>query len=290
MKISVASGKGGTGKTTVAVNLAYCAEEKVQLLDCDVEEPNCHLFLAPSIKERVPVTLEVPEIALEKCTYCGRCAKVCRFNAIAVLLKNAMVFPELCHGCGGCLLACPESAITLRKRAIGMVEKGMAGHIHFVHGRLEVGVALSPPLVKAVKREALQDAIVIFDAPPGTSCPMVATVKGTDFCILVTEPTPFGLHDLSIALETVRKIAVPAGVVINRAGRPYRELNEYLDKEHIEVLCEIPFERKYAESYSTGAVLAKAHPELKACFSGLLRKVAERCGKAALQGQMRGER
>jgi MinD superfamily P-loop ATPase len=223
--------------------------------------------------DKIPVTLDIPEIDSEKCTYCGKCSAACRFNAIAVLIRNAMVFPELCHGCGGCWLACPESAITVKKRAIGSVEKGMAGQIGFIQGKLDIGVALSPPLVKAVKREASPEGIVIIDAPPGASCPMVAAVNGTDYCILVTEPTPFGLHDLGIAVETVRKIGVPAGVVINRAGGDYRELHDYLRREHVEILMEIPFQRRYAETYSQGDILVNVHDELKPMFRELLRKV-----------------
>ncbi len=280
MRISIASGKGGTGKTTVALSMACAAEGAVQLVDCDVEEPNCHLFLSPVITERIPVAIETPEILLEKCTFCGKCSKVCRFNAIAVFSGNAIVFPELCHGCGGCWLACPESAISIKERAIGVVEKGTSGNIDFVHGKLEVGVALSPPLIKAVKRESMKKGITIIDAPPGASCPMVAAVKGTDLCILVTEPTPFGLHDLAIAVETLRKIGVPCGVVINRAGFEYRELYDYLEKEQIEILLEIPFERKYAESYSSGDILVRVHSELQPRFSGLLSDVMKRVDSA----------
>jgi len=276
MRISVASGKGGTGKTTVALSMAFSAEGPVQLMDCDVEEPNCYLFLSPVITERIPVTIETPDIIIEKCTFCGRCSKVCRFNAIAVFPGNAMVFPELCHGCSGCWLACPESAISIKDRVIGAVEKGKSGHIDFVHGKLDVGVALSPPLIKAVKRESIKEGVTIIDAPPGASCPMVAAVNGTEICILVTEPTPFGLHDLAIAVETLRKIGVPCGVVINRAGVRYGELYDYLEKEQIELLLEIPFERKYAESYSSGDILARAHSELQSQFSGLLRNVMKR--------------
>jgi len=280
MFISVASGKGGTGKTTVAINMASAAEGPVQLLDCDVEEPNCHLFLSPVIAERIPVTIETPEILLEKCTFCGKCSKACRFNAIAVVPGNAMVFPELCHGCSGCWLACPESAICIRERAVGVVEKGKAGKIDFVHGKLDVGVALSPPLIKAVKRESVMGGVTIIDAPPGASCPMVAAVNCTDFCILVTEPTPFGFHDLAIAVETVRKIGVPFGVVINRAGVRYEELYDYLGKEQIEILLEIPFERKYAESYSSGDILVNVHPELLPEFSDLISNVMKRAAES----------
>jgi len=276
MLISVASGKGGTGKTTVALNMASVAEPPVQLMDCDVEEPNCHLFLAPVLTERTPVTIDTPDIQLDKCTFCGRCSKVCRFNAIAVVPGNAMVFPELCHGCSGCWLACPESAVSVKARSVGAVEKGKAGHIDFVHGKLDVGVALSPPVIKAVRRESMQGGIVIIDAPPGASCPMVAAVNGTDFCVLVTEPTPFGLHDLAIAVETLRKIKIPCGVVINRTGARYEALYDYLDKERVEILLEIPFERKYAESYSHGDVLVKAHPELKSGFTELLSGIMKR--------------
>jgi len=276
VRIAVASSKGGTGKTTVALHMASVADGPVQLLDCDVEEPNCHLFLAPIFREKRAVTIQVPEIHEGRCTYCGKCSAACRFNAIAVLLKNAMVFPELCHGCDGCRLACPESAITMKERAVGFVEKGRAGSIEFVQGKLDVGVALSPPLIKAVKKEATPEGLVIIDAPPGASCPMVAAVNGADYCILVTEPTPFGLHDLGIAVETVRKIGVPAGVVINRAGGSYRDLHDYLRREEVEILMELPFSRDYAGTYSRGEILVSVHEELKGLFKDLLRKVRER--------------
>ena len=271
MRIAIASGKGGTGKTTVAVNLAWFLAERgvtVQYLDCDVEEPNGHIFLKPQLACSESVGIPVPVVDEAKCTGCRRCAAACQFHAIAVL-KKPLLFPELCHGCGGCTLACPVGAIHEEPRAIGVVETGRAGAVGFVQGRLNVGEAMSPPLIRAVKKKAQSWGVVLMDAPPGTSCPVVATLRGADYVLLVTEPTPFGLNDLRLAVETVRELQLPFGVFVNREDGGDRRVHEYCDVERIAHLGKIPDGRRAAEAYSRGQLLAEALPEFAAAFGRL---------------------
>ncbi|MFH0790146.1 MAG: ATP-binding protein [Candidatus Omnitrophota bacterium] len=262
MIISVASGKGGTGKTTVAVNLALSLKN-VQFLDCDVEEPNAHIFLKPVIKKQNKAYIPVPKIDESKCVYCGKCAKVCAYNAIAVLPKQegnrgaALVFAHLCHGCGACGALCPEKAIKEANREIGVVESGNCGKIEFVHGRLNIGEAMSPPLIRQVKEHINLKKTVIIDAPPGTSCPVVTSVKGSDFCVLVTEPTPFGLNDLILAVEVLKKIKIPFGVVINRANIGDGKTEDYCEKRNIPILMKIPFKKEIAVNYSKGVPIVE---------------------------------
>ncbi len=257
MVIAVASGKGGTGKTTVAVNLARVLGD-VQLLDCDVEEPNAHLFLKPELTEKTPARVMVPEIIEEKCTYCGKCAEVCAFNAIAVIPPKAglkggvLVFPNLCHSCGACFLLCPEGAVREVHREIGVVEAGWAGAIRFVHGRLHVGEAMSPPLIRQVKKHIDRTRTTLIDAPPGTSCPVINALEGGDYCLLVTEPTPFGLNDLILAVEVLRVMGIPHGLVINRCDIGDDGVESYARDNGIPVLMRIPFDRTIAELYSRG--------------------------------------
>jgi MinD superfamily P-loop ATPase len=278
MIISVASGKGGTGKTTVAVNLALSIDN-VQFLDCDVEEPNAHIFLKPVIKEQNKAYIPVPEIDDSKCVYCGKCAKVCVYNAIAVLpgqdekKGTTLVFAHLCHGCGACSALCPEKAIREVNREIGVVEFGNCGKIDFVHGKLNIGEAMSPPLIRQVKEHINHKKTVIIDAPPGTSCPVVTSVKGSDFCVLVTEPTPFGLNDLILAVEVLKKLKILFGVVINRADLGNNKTEEYCKKENIPVLMRIPFKREIAMVYSKGEPIVKVFPEYKKDFQGLFNTI-----------------
>jgi MinD superfamily P-loop ATPase len=261
MIITVASGKGGTGKTTMATNLAVALDQPVTILDCDVEEPNAHLFLKPTITESTEFHLEVPEIDLSTCTLCGKCQEICQFNAIAILPETALTFPDLCHSCGGCFLVCPEDAVLLGKRTVGQLEVGHRGKLAFAHGRLRVGEAMSLPLIRRVKQEAPSNGITIIDAPPGTSCPVVTTMWGSDFVILVTEPTPFGLNDLELAVGVTRQLNIPCGLVINRADLGDRRVHEYAARESLPILLEIPFDRQAAEIYAQGGLLVEELPK-----------------------------
>jgi MinD superfamily P-loop ATPase len=275
MIITVASGKGGTGKTLVATSLAFSLKDSqdVQLLDCDVEEPNDHVFLKPEISGSKAVPILVPRVDESRCTYCGRCAEVCAFNAIAVLGNHALTFPQLCHGCGACSYLCPEKAITEEGRDTGVIEWGSSDGIGFVQGRLTVGEAMAPPVIRRVKEYARDDGTAIVDVPPGTSCPVVEAIKGSDFCILVTEPTPFGLNDLYLAVETVRELGIPCGVVINRGGAGNSSVEEYCRREHIPVLLTIPLDTEIARLYSRGIPLVEGMPEWKDSFRGLFNSI-----------------
>ena len=287
MIISVASGKGGTGKTLVATSLALSLKDRdrVQLLDCDVEEPNDHIFLKPVIKRSEAVCIPIPEIDEKKCTFCGRCAEVCAYHAIAVFPKSILVFPHLCHGCGACSYLCPEKAISEKGREIGVVERGHSDGVDFAHGKLNVGEAMPTPVVRRVKEEAKRDGIVIIDVSPGTSCPVVESIKGCDFCLLVTEPTPFGLNDLVLAVETAKEIKVPCGVVINRAGVGNGKVEGYCLTEGIPVLLTIPLDTEIARLYSRGITLVEGMPQWKESFIGLFDRIRElvnernRCAK-----------
>lgn len=261
LKISVASGKGGTGKTTIATNLAFVLAQKgkdVTYLDCDVEEPNGHIFLKPEIEKRLNVDILVPRVNLDKCTFCGECSDICEYNAIAVLGEKVMVFPSLCHSCGGCYHICPEKAIDEIPRNIGTIRSGHGYGVGFYEGRLNVGEALSPPVTKALKKIVPDSDVAIIDAPPGTSCPVIEAVNNTDFVLLVTEPTPFGLNDLKLAVGMVRKMELPLGVVINRFDIGDKSVEEYCKAEGLDILLKLPFNRRIAESYSEGMMASTA--------------------------------
>jgi len=278
MRIAIASGKGGTGKTTVATNLATVAaqgDRTVAYLDCDVEEPNGHIFLQPEITGTQPVGNLIPCVDEEKCTGCGECAKICQYGAIACLGQKVLVYPELCHACGGCELVCPADAIAETFHEIGRLETGHAGPIRFVRGLLNVGEPMSPPVIKAVKAAAPEADVVIADAPPGTSCPVIESVRGADFVLLVTEPTPFGFHDLKLAIEMVGALGLPCGVVINRATLDGDQTRSHCAGRGIPILEEIPDDRRLAEAYSRGVLACNALPEYHSRFLGLLEAMAE---------------
>jgi len=274
MIISIASGKGGTGKTTVATNLAVSVAGNARLLDCDVEEPNSHLFINPVFEEALVVTTPVPEIDETKCTLCGKCAEICQFKAIVVLGNTVLPFENLCHSCGGCMRACPADAIRWKERELGIIRKGHRNGLEFINGTLRIGEAMSPPLIRKVRAEAGKDGLTIIDAPPGTSCPVIAAMKGADFVLLVTEPTPFGLHDLKLALGAVRILNIPCGLVINRSDMGDEKVKEYAREESIPVLMEIPFDRRIAESYSRGELIVESMPDWKNKFIGLHQQIA----------------
>ena len=275
MVISVASGKGGTGKTLVATSLALVlsGKSKVQLLDCDVEEPNVHIFLHSPMNQSQPVFIPIPKVDETKCNYCGKCAEVCAYNSIAVLKNKVLVFPALCHGCGACSYLCPESAISEEGREIGVVERASLGNLEFVQGRLTVGEAMAPPVIREVKRHIDPSRVVIIDVSPGTSCPVVEAVQGSDFCLLVTEPTPFGLNDFSLAVEVMRKLGIPCGAVINRDGVGDDKVENYCQGQGIPVLLKIPLDRKIASLYSKGIPLIEGMPQWHGAFLKLFQDI-----------------
>jgi MinD superfamily P-loop ATPase len=273
MIISIASGKGGTGKTTVATNLAVSLGSDVQILDCDVEEPNAHLFIQPIFEETETITTPVPEVDMDKCTLCGKCGEICQFKAIVVVAETVLPFHELCHSCGGCMEVCPEKAITETDRELGIIEKGNKNGLEFVHGKLRIGEAMSPPLIRKVREYTRPDMLTIIDAPPGTSCPVIASMKDADFVLLVTEPTPFGLHDLKLAVEAVKILGIPHGLVINRSDMGDDKVMAYAKQENLPILMEIPFDRRIAEAYSRGKMIVEAMPEYKDRFSELYLRI-----------------
>ncbi len=281
MIIAIASGKGGTGKTTVATNLALImsGERDLQFLDCDVEEPNAHLFLKPELVKSEPVSIPVPRVDLERCTYCGICAEVCAFNAIMVGKETVLVFEQLCHGCGGCAYFCPEKAIREIDRPIGVLESGTAGEISFIHGKLNPGEALSPPLIKAVKEriDPAAEDLTIIDASPGASCPVVEAIRGSDYCLLVTEPTPFGLNDLVIAVELLRKLDIPGAVIINRSlgGEGEEKIETYCREEGLPILLKMPWDRELAALYARGEPAVTHLPAWRSVFEELGKRVLE---------------
>ncbi len=279
MIISVASGKGGTGKTIISTSLALLLSEdkalKVQFLDCDVEEPNAHIFLKPQIDNIQPVSIPIPQVDKTKCNFCGECSKVCYYHAIIVANGEVLLFPEICHGCGGCTLFCPENAIIEVKRKIGVIEEGEAGDIRFIRGCLNIGEPMATPLIRDIKKRINSDRVAIIDVPPGTSCPVIEAVHGSDFCILVTEPTPFGLNDLRLAVQVMRKLGIKHGVIINRADIGDSKVKEYCQKESIPVMAEIPFDRNVSVLYSSGIPMLIEGEKYRKIFGQLWQSIKE---------------
>ncbi len=283
MILTIASGKGGTGKTTVAVNLALSAvspqqrSPKLLFLDCDVEEPNAHLFLKPVIARREQVDIMIPQVDETRCGHHGRCTEVCQYHAIAALPNMTLVFPELCHGCGGCTLECPEQAISEVPHTIGIIEEGQAGTISFAHGILDIGEPMATPIIRQLKRRITSGYdLAILDAPPGTACPVVESMRGADFVLMVTEPTPFGLHDLRLAVQVARdELDLPVAVLVNHDGIGDTGVDEYCAAEEIPILMRIPLDRRIAEAYSRGIPLVEALPEYRAQFRGLFSSIAQ---------------
>lgn len=278
MKIAVASGKGGTGKTTIATNLATSISrdgQKVQYLDCDAEEPNGHLFLKPEIETSEDVTVGVPEVDQEKCTGCGKCGQLCQYSAITCVKGKVLVFEELCHSCGGCMAVCPEDAITEKQRKIGTAEFGKSDGMDFGRGMLNIGAIQTPALIRYVKKRQIDDGVTILDVPPGTSCPVIEAIKGSDFVLLVTEPTPFGLNDLKLAVGMVREVGLDFGVAINRSDIGDDAVVRYCREERIEVLLQIPNDRNIAEAYSRGIMILDAMPEYNEKFLKLYEQISK---------------
>jgi MinD superfamily P-loop ATPase len=289
LRIAVASGKGGTGKTTIATNLAVVLAEtgaRTAYVDCDVEEPNGQLFLTPTIRTTREVSIPTPAIDEARCTLCGACGQACRYSAILVLPKKVLTFPKLCHGCGGCTLACAPGAIREVPRVTGVVEVGTAGQVTFVQGRLTVGEAMAPPVIRAVLASIPTGDTVVIDAPPGTSCPVIEAVKTADVVLLVTEPTPFGLNDLQLAVAMVRELGVPFGVAINRDGTGDDAVRDYCAREGIPVLLTIPNDRAIARAYSRGELAITATPELRPRLVELYAKLGE-LARTAVPGPAR---
>jgi len=278
MIISVGSGKGGTGKTTISTNLALSIDN-AQFIDCDVEEPNANIFLKTKIKKREDVNVSIPKINKEKCNFCGSCSDFCAYNAIAVVPSKVLIFSELCHSCKGCELVCPQNAVEWKNKTIGTIEYGVVDDLVFYQGLLNIGEAMAIPVLKLLKNKIDKDKNVILDAPPGTSCSFIETIRDSDYCILVTEPTPFGLHDLKLAIDVVRHLYIPFGVILNRDGVGDKKVEMYCQQNKIPILMKIPHDEKIANLYSKGISFVNYYPEWKTKFSDLFKEICEKVKK-----------
>ncbi len=282
MKISIASGKGGTGKTTIATNLAFALSQQglpTSYVDCDVEEPNGHLFLNPTRESRETVGITVPSVNQEQCTLCGLCGHICAYSAIVCVGQQVLTFPELCHSCGGCWLVCPQKAISESFRPMGVIEFGHAGSLQFTQGVLNIGEVMPTPVLRELKKKAPLTEVSIFDAPPGTSCPVIETILDSDYVLLVAEPTPFSFHDLKLAIEMVREIKLPFGVVLNKADVEYSDLLDYCNRMQIPILAQIPHQRPIAEAYSRGELLCSIFPEYTKLFLDIYKSIETEVGQ-----------
>lgn len=279
MKITVLSGKGGTGKTTISTNFSWILSEKmkVQLLDTDVEEPNTHLFFNIEFQEEIPVNILIPVVNKDRCILCGECAKICQFGAIAVFPKTIMVFENLCHGCGACFLVCPTKAIDEKPKRIGVIKFGKINeNLLYGMGIMDLGEPSGVPIIKELKKRIDHSVdVTIIDAPPGTSCLVVESLKRTDFAILVTETSPFGLHDLKMAVEVVKTMKIPMGVVLNKYDPSFKKMDEYIKKENLKVFMKIPFDKEIAYYYSKGELFAKYKIEWRDKFWKMYEKIKE---------------
>jgi MinD superfamily P-loop ATPase len=284
MKIAIASGKGGTGKTTVAVNLALSLGN-VQLFDCDVEEPNCHLFLGLDLKKVEDVNIPIPLVDKDKCDFCGKCSEFCQYHAIAVLPKDVLVFPALCHGCGGCTLVCPQDAISEENRSIGIIErnKNKTGGLVFYRGLLNIGEPMASPVINALQKHIDENKTAIIDAPPGTACPVIASIGDMDYCILVTESTPFGFYDLKLAIDVVRILEIPFGVIINRSDIGDEKVEQYCLEEGIPILMKIQNDRTIARLYSKGIPFVSRMPEWKESFVRMFEMIRSEVNKEVIE-------
>lgn len=280
MKIAIASGKGGTGKSTISVNFAYLLSKKyknIALFDCDVEEPNCHIFLNPKFNYQEKVYVKTPKIDTKKCISCGKCVQICEFNAMTLIKDNVYIFEELCHGCNSCKFICPANAIIEDKRFVGVISADINEGLSFIQGETCIGEPISPSVIKKIKKFSGEKnfSIKLYDSPPGTSCPFISTVFGVDYVVLVTEPTPFGLYDLKLAIDVLRKLNISYGVVINKSNNNDIIIESWTKKEKIPIITKIPEDIKIAKLYSKGEILLEKMPELEKYFLPLIKLVSE---------------